>query len=958
MVRIICSLLASLCILQAQIIASDVEPRCVVIAWKTDSPSHRAWGEQGRHGEVASVVGLLGHHTSRGYISDATLMCVDAAYARRSQLRVRPTPTSIARIAVITYTRDIDPRLAARKLSTHPDVEYAEPLAIQHLVDTPNDPDINRQYHHELIKSFQAWPLIPADSLIVVGVIDTGIDTAHVDLGANTWRNPGEMGTDANGADRRSNGIDDDGNGFVDDFFGWDFIGADGATPDNSPIPGNSHGTHVGGIIAEVANNAIGGAGVATQVRVMPIKIGRDDPQSTTVANSADGILYAASMGASVINCSFGSGSSSSADREVIQQAADLGALVVAAAGNDGSSMPFYPAAYPEVLSVAATDPNDKLAYFTNTHSSVDVCAPGVAIYSTIPGNEYDFFDGTSMASPVTAAVAALVRLRFPTYTPSQVHAAVKVGCDNIDSANAVFVGQFGVGRVNALRSVSQTKPRWATVTNWTVVDRDGDGFLRPRDKCDVSITVSNELSELTQCAVTIVPAPATFAPVLLKDSATVGTVRSGESRSLTDAFTIEIPEDATYDGELRLLVLMYDADTIVSRQLITTTVNTTYRTLTANNLSTTVNSIGNIGFNDYPSNEQGVGLTYKGSANTLFEGALMIGTQPRDLPNVARGAITDVKDVLFEIQRVADLRTDSTPSGQRVTTACTDEIDPYPVGVDVVKNVYALTADSVRDALLLTLDVRSRVDTTIKDIYLSYFFDFDIGPMGANNGCAYDARTGIGLFQNAKDPTLPSIGVSMISPLPTNFFAIDNEGGPASPSIYDNFLRAEKWLMMSSGIRRSSSRITDISAVIGAGPFTLQPGQTQQVCFVISGGATYDAVASSTLAARRAAQGMGFNATEYTVLPTQDQILYIENMPVVPPGPTTLIFTVASPTPVLVDIVDVVGRPVATVLDELNVPTGTHTRTVDIPTIAGGTYFVRLTTYRGVSSKGFGVSR
>lgn len=958
MVRIIRSLLAALCILSAQAIASDVEPRCVVVAWKTGSPSALAWGMQGRNGDIPSLTDMLGGHTSRGYVSDATLMCIDAAYARRGKLRVRRTQANLARIAVITYTHEIDPYLAARKISTHPDVEYAEPLAVQRIVDTPNDPDINRQYHHDLIKSFQAWTLIPADSLVVVGVIDTGIDTTHVDLGANTWRNQGEMGTDANGADRRSNGVDDDGNGFVDDFFGWDFVGADGSTPDNSPIPGNSHGSHVGGIIAEVANNAIGGAGVATNVRVMPIKIGRDDPQSTTVANSADGILYAASMGASVINCSFGSGSSSAADREVIQQAADLGALVVAAAGNDGSSMPFFPAAYPEVLSVAATGPNDKLAYFTNTHSSVDVCAPGVAIYSTIPGNEYDFFDGTSMASPVTAAVAALVRLRFPTYTPSQVHAAVKVGCDNIDSLNVVFVGQFGVGRVNALRSVSQTNPRWATVTGWNVVDRDGNGFLQPRDECSVSITISNELSALTQCAVKIVPAPATFAPVLIKDSAVVGMLQPGASYTLNDAFTVVIPDDATYDGELRLLALIYDADTIVSRQLISTTVNPTYRTLTANNLSTTINSIGNIGFNDYPSNGQGVGLTYKGSANTLFEGALMIGTQPRDLPNVARGAVTDTKDMLFAISRVADLRTDSIPSGQRITTSFTDDIDPYPVGVNVVKNVYALSADSVRDAIVIALDVRSRVDTTIQDVYVSYFFDFDIGPMGANNGCAYDARSGIGLFQRVNDSTLPSVGVAMISPLPTNFFAVDNDGGSASPSIYDNFLRAEKWLMMSSGIRRSNSRVTDVSAVIGAGPFTLQPGQTQQVCFVISGGSTYEDIAATTLSARRVAQGMGLNASEYTVVPTQDQILYIENMPVLPPGATSLIFTVASPSPVLIDIVDVVGRPVAILVNELNVPTGTHQRTVDIPTIAGGTYFMRLTTYRGVSSKGFGIGR
>lgn len=937
---------------------ADVESQTVVVAWKASSPSLALWLGQSRTGEISSLTELLGSHTSRGYVSDAVLSCVDAAYARRQQLRIRPNTNGLARIAVIHYTRSIDVAVAARKLATHPDVEYAEPLAVQRIVDTPNDPDVNRQYHHSLVQSFEAWKLLPAGDTIVVGVIDTGIDTTHVDLGANTWRNMGEMGTDDNGKDRRSNGVDDDRNGFVDDFFGWDFVGATGQKQDNSPLPGNIHGTHVGGIIAEIANNSIGGAGVAVNVRVMPIKIGRDDPQSITVINSADGILYAASMGASVINCSFGSRSASSADREVVRQASDLGALVVGAAGNDGSNTPFYPAAYPEVLSVAATNDKDRLAVFSNRHSSVDVCAPGVAIYSTVPGNNYDFLDGTSMASPVAAAVAALVRLRFPQFTPSQTHAAVKVGCDNIDSLNGVFVGQFGAGRVNALRSLSQANPRWATITAWDVVDRDGNGFLQSRDECLVSITISNQLSALQNCAVRVVPAPSTFAPILVVDSVFVGSLQSNETRTLANAFTSIIPDDATFDGELRLLALIYDGDIIVSRQLITTTVNPTYRTIRANNIVTTINSIGNIGFNDYPSNMQGVGFTYKGSENILFEGALMIGRQPRDLPNVARGATTDIKDVLFGIRSVAEHRNAFIAPGERVTTSFTDSVDPFPVGVDVNKHVYAFTADSLRDAMLVALDVRNRMDTALNDIYVSYFFDFDIGPMGANNGCAYDTRSGIGLFQNTRDATLPSVGVAMVSPLPTNFYAVDNEGGPGTPSIYDNFLRAEKWLMMSGGIRRANSRITDVSGVIGGGPFRLEPGQTQQICFVLSAGSTYEGIVSSIRATRRAASALGFNASEFTVTPTQDRIIYVENMPVVRPGATSIVFTVTSPSPVLIDVVDVVGRTVAVVLDELNIPTGTHPRTINVPSIASGTYFLRMTTYRGMSTVGFGVSR
>ena len=180
-------------------------------------------------------------------------------------------------------------------------------------------------------------------------------------------------------------------------------------------------------------------------------------------------------MIASIINCSFGSASPSLAETAVMEEATALGALVVAAAGNDGLDMAFFPAAYPQVLSVAATDEIDEIAFFSNTHNTVDVCAPGVAIYSTTPNNTYQYLDGTSMASPVAAAVAAMVRLKNPTYTSAETKATVMSTCDNIDSANAVFLGRYGIGRVNALSAVSATDPKWVTVSRATFVDSDGD---------------------------------------------------------------------------------------------------------------------------------------------------------------------------------------------------------------------------------------------------------------------------------------------------------------------------------------------------------------------------------------------------------------------------------------------------------------------------------------------------
>lgn len=947
--------IASFCTVMA---AADIEPRTVVITWRSGSPSFLSWQAAGKRGPISDLTPIIGSHSTAPYILDATLTAVERARALRNSTVIRQEPDrTITRIMVVKYEADADPQYVARKLLSLPDVQVAEPLSRHHLLEMPNDPSVGLQYHLPLIKAIDAWDVLPPNKTIVVGIVDTGIDTAHVDLGANVWRNSGEMGLDANQQDKRYNNLDDDGNGFADDWYGWDFLGADG-TPDNEPLPGNPHGTHVGGIVAAIINNAIGVAGVGKNIRVMPVKIGYDDQFSSTVGRSADGILYAASMGASIINCSFGSGSPSFADVTVIEEATTLGSLIVAAAGNDGVNMAFYPAAYPQVLSVTATDERDELTYFSNLHSSVDVCAPGLTIYSTVPGDRYDYLNGTSMASPVAAAVAAMVRLRFPDYSPDETRAVVMSTCDNIDSLNRIFMGLYGIGRVNALKAVSESTPRWVSVINSTFTDADGDGFFEPNERLRLSLDIRNELEPLSQCVVHVTPAPAAFQPEIITDSIVVGPLAHGQTVTLAEDLLIDLPSDIPFNGELRLMVTITDSSQFVSRQMITAVVNPTYRTIDVNYLATTVNSMGNIGYNDYPSNIQGVGLSYKGGQSLLFEGALMVGVQPRDLPNVARGAQTDIKDTSFHPLRIAEIRTDSIPNGSRIVTSYSDVYDPWSIGLSITQNVYAMTADSLKRTLLITLDVANRVDTVIRDLFVSQFYDFDIGPSGSNNGCAWDRTRGIGLIQNTTRPDLPSVGVAMISPLPMNFFALDNDGDVSSPSIYDHFLRAEKWMTMSGGIRRANSRITDVSTIIGAGPFSLAPGESKQVCFVIAVGEDYTMLSKDIASARAAAELMGLNAAPYREIPMEDKITYIEGSPLLGPGSHAISFAVGQASPVTIDVIDLFGNPITTVVDNESFQVGTHTRTMNLPNIAQGTYFLRMTTFTSSVIEGFGVVR
>jgi hypothetical protein len=313
---------------------------------------------------------------------------------------------------------------AIDRLRADPRVRYAEPNELLSTDALPNDPLLPQLWGLTNtgqnvggfvgtpgadISAPEAWSITTGSSSVTVAVIDTGIDYTHPDLSPSIWINQGE-----NCAGCRTDGIDNDGNGYVDDWRGWDF-----ANNDNAPLDDHGHGTHVAGTIGAVGDNGIGVSGVSWNVRLMPLKFLNASGQGAA-SDAVSAILYAASQGADVINASWGGDGYSQALSDAIAAAGAHGSLFVAAAGNsssDNDADPAYPASYdlPNVISVAATDSNDDLAWFSNVgQQSVDLGAPGVNIYSTYPGGRYQYLSGTSMAAPHVSGAAALVKAAFP----------------------------------------------------------------------------------------------------------------------------------------------------------------------------------------------------------------------------------------------------------------------------------------------------------------------------------------------------------------------------------------------------------------------------------------------------------------------------------------------------------------------------------------------------------------
>ncbi len=346
--------------------------------------------------------------------------------------------------------------LATQLLRMLPSVEFVEPDYVLRADVIPNDAAFSQLWGmHNTgqsggtvdadIDAPEAWDTFTGSPNMVIAVIDTGIDYNHPDLAANSWINPGEIA---------GNGVDDDGNGFIDDTRGWDFVSGD-----NNPIDDNNHGTHVAGTIGGVGNNGIGVAGVNWTCKLMALKfLNASGSGSTSAAISC--LNYAKAKGVLITNNSWGGGGFSSSLQTAIENSKP--GIFVAAAGNSGlnnDSTPHYPSSYTNdnIIAVASIDRFGNQSSFSNFGAtSVDLGAPGSSIYSTVRNSAYATFNGTSMATPHVAGVVGLVTALNPTWTYLQIRSRV-LSTVVASSAMAGITTTGGV--LNAANAVGAAPP-------------------------------------------------------------------------------------------------------------------------------------------------------------------------------------------------------------------------------------------------------------------------------------------------------------------------------------------------------------------------------------------------------------------------------------------------------------------------------------------------------------------
>jgi len=470
-------------------------------------------------------------------------------------------------VYVMKTDKSADIQKIVDELNKELNVEYAEPVYICEMDSEPNDPRYSDQFHLRQVKAPEAWDIQKGDSTIIIGVVDTGVDWDHEDLAEVIWSNTDEI---------PNNGIDDDGNGYIDDIRGWDFVtgvsgsddndahpSEDGGAPDNNPMDFAGHGTHVAGIAAAHTNNNIGIASVSYGVKVMPLRIGYRTNAGGGLGYSswmAEAFIYAADNGAHVANLSFGN--SGQAIKDAAYYAFKKGMLITVSAGNDNKNSPSTLCSQEYVISVASVKNNDTKAGYSNFGENVEVSAPGGSsgnyILSTIVhpssfygGNKYTQMQGTSMAAPLVASAAALVKSHEPSLSVIDLFSRIVETTDNINDINPNHRELLGSGRINVYRALTENvyaTPKFNVISS-TIDDGSGNnnGILDPGENVNLKVKLRSVWQSASQVSLEL--KSNTTWPISISsgtfNGGSIGGVLNKNNQDIEAVFTISAFADA-----------------------------------------------------------------------------------------------------------------------------------------------------------------------------------------------------------------------------------------------------------------------------------------------------------------------------------------------------------------------------------------------------------------------------
>lgn len=705
----------------------------------------------------------------------------------------------------IFHVKENNVEYLINKLNKKSIIEYCEKKDIPVLLYQPDDPGIASQYYLNNISAYQAWDIYKGDTNVVIGIVDTGTDLVHEDL----WKNISFNWNDI------IDGYDNDGDGYVDNFWGWD-IGDN----DNSPqwsenkISPDPHGVYVAGFSSATPDNGKGIAGIGFKTRFLPVKI---KDSLGILSRAYEGVVYAADHDCKIINCSWGSTTPTRFAKDIINFVTyDKKCLIVAAAGNNGNTLNsvYYPAAYDNVVCVAATNQNNQKWIKSCYGKHIDVCAPGEAVYTTFPQNSYGMGWGTSFAAPMVAAQAALIYGYYnKNLHPLQIKAIIEHTAINIDTiqGNQAYSGLLGKGLINLKNSLIQRPDKYVHLVDYySYVHNDttklsiiGINLFKPLNNLKLTLYGDNEVN-------------------VINESINYGFVDSLQffNKNNENVFLLTYKKDK-YDIAKELLLKIQDND-FTDYKTINVKLNPSYRDIVNGNLIFTICANGKLGFNDNQ-NSEGNGLLYKTNESLLSSMGIVILFNS----NIYSSALYN--DNHFKVLKGTKLFENDTIK-YSISEFC-DSLNPFSSGITVKLSVLAYKNNENVVELNYTLINNSPLN--YDSLFFGLFSDIDI--LNPNfNVINFNSFLKLMYFED-KNIKTSTVGFILPNTIGKFYYAIDNDGANNSIGITNGINAAIlNSLMKKNRYNAGGDYGNDVSCMLSYGPLFLNSGDSVNLKYLM----------------------------------------------------------------------------------------------------------------------------
>ncbi|REJ81306.1 MAG: T9SS C-terminal target domain-containing protein [Bacteroidetes bacterium] len=849
--------------------------------------------------------------------------------------------TDLSLVYQLNFSPDTDIHKAIMLMKYTGLFVYVEPLYKHQMSFIPNDPSVSTQTFLTRINAYNAWDITQGDTNVVIGIVDSGTDWDHPDLQGNikyNWADP-------------IDGVDNDADGFTDNFRGWDV-----SHNDNNPmVVSSTHGSHVSGCAAAVTNNGVGVASPGFNCKFLPVKSSLD-ASTSSIDDGYDGVIYAADHGAHIINCSWGRGGTPSQfEQDIIDHVTnDLDVLVIAAAGNDGQEIEHYPSSYKNVISVASTSSSDSKSSFSNYGFGIDVCAPGGNIYSTTFNNTYGNSSGTSMSAPIAAGGAGLIKSMFPGFNALQIGQQLRVTCDNIYgvSGNAAFNNKLGKGRINLFKAVTDTLSPGVIVDELYTEDGNDNVFIAG-DTLRMTAVFKNLLRPTANLSCSLV-SQSSFVQVISAsfNAGVIGTMDTASNYSLP--FVAVISPSTPTNTVVTFRIIMSDGSWS-DFYAFKTTVNVDYINIDVNDVATSITSKGLIGYNE-SGQVQGIGFKYLGGTSMLYEMGLMIGasgTQVSDNIRADGAAYDSDFSALFKVaEQSPAVISDFDAAGTFNDNGSTST---NPLNVHVAHRAFAWTSALDRKYIMVEYTIRNNSPVTWTNMYAGLCADWDIMNY-ANNKCSVDNTRRMGYVWSTDAGGLYG-GIKLLSGGGFSHYAIDNVSGGGGLNLSDGFSNAEKYQALSTFRADAGNTLpagNDVINTVSSGPFTLASGDSVVVAFALIAGEDLAMIQASADAAQLMYDAI-FTGIEKLGPAASNSLESCYPNPAI--DFTVIEFSVVKSGMTELTVYDNLGNKVKTLVSE-NLNQGRYSARMNVSELPSGIYHYTLTSGDFRKTSSFSVSR